>query len=216
VGDHFGATDYCKGVTEHIHPLLGGPAGLVSYRYYGLAQGTNGLWVGGWDRSIHYDFGVKAGNFWSYEAIQGDPGSWLDVWADSQRDPGYVGPGEEKVDMVTSVAAMPDGSAWFGSLGWGAARLNSGGAVVQHLTTASGLLDNHVTAAAPDPAGHGVWFGYNYGGLSRFDGGFQHFGWETFGYDQVEHRLTDLYGDRAGHRVLFSFANGLVGIRAEN
>lgn len=215
VGKKFGALS-CSGVKEHIHPGLSSSDGaLLTYRYYGLAQGAAGLWVGGWARSVHFNFGNQGDNFWTYEGEQFDPSSWIDVWPDAV--PNYVTMQQfnQGLDAIMGVAALPGGGAWFASKVKGAARLDAGGAVTKYLSTRNGLMEDRLTAVATDPKGNGVWFGYAEMGVSHYEtnGTFQNFGATTFGYDQASHTVTDLYND--DHAVLMTFENGVLGIYPE-
>jgi hypothetical protein len=217
-GANYGNYKTCSGVYEHIHPgavACGG--GPCTYRFYGssVSPSDGSLWVGGWIRSFHYDFGNHGAGFWDYEQNQFNPSWQFDVWPDSDAHPGSVHGWD---DQVTSVAAMGDGSAYYGSWGWGLAHIGADGSI-GYLTVHDGLLDNHVTGLARDTnGGESLWVGGNYDGLSRLKNGhFTYYDSASLGLDPAV-PVSDVQIDssQSPRRVLVGFSPGVVGLYSGN
>ena len=205
----------CNGLYEHAHPAYacytsqtGGSIATCTYRYYGLAADVSGtgFWVGGMERSVHFDFGSWAGNnmagFWTYEANQFNPAYQLDLWPDAVASGSR--PSQRTFDYVFGVAAMADGSAWFASYGHGLARVTPGGAI-SYLT--AGLPSTYLTAVARDPRDDSLWTG-GWGGVSRISGGnITVYGLALFGPTVMSGYISDLQavGTGSSRRMLVGF-----------
>ena len=204
----------CNGLYEHAHPAYacytsetGGSIATCTYRYYGLAPDVSGsgFWVGGMERSVHFDFGSWAGNamagFWAYEANQFNPAYQLDIWPDAVANGSR--PSQRTSDYVFGVAAMADGSAWFASFGHGLAHVTPSG--IGYLT--AGLPSTYLTAAARDPQDDSLWAG-GWGGVSRISGGkVTVYGVALFGSDVMSGYISDLQavGTGSSRRILVGF-----------
>jgi hypothetical protein len=205
----------CNGLYEHAHPAYacytsesGGSIATCTYRYYGLSPDVSGtgFWVGGMERSLHFDFGSWSGNamagYWAYETRQFDPAYQLDLWPDAAASGSR--PSQRAPDYVFGVAAMADGSAWFASFGRGLARVTPSGAI-SYLT--SGLPSTYLTAAARDPRDDSLWAG-GWGGIGRISGGsVTVYGLTPFGAALMSGYVSDLQamGTGSTRKMLVGF-----------
>jgi hypothetical protein len=196
----------CSGVYEHAHPLYSCNGGVCTYRYYGFDVDSSGnLWVGGYDRSVKWPMGQRArgigcsngdahatpsdpcGGFWGYEGVQGLYSTFpvqTDVWADATFGQ----------DAVSGIAAMDDGSAYFGSFADGIAHVDASG----NIGFVSGEIDKHVASVSKDPANGSVWFG-SYGGISILhDGQMSQYSLSYFGPDLIGGKVVDIQAQYVG------------------
>ena len=217
-GNNYG-DDGCKGLFEHAHPGLAcypngaSSSTLCTYRYLGIGAvpGSTMVWIGGWDRSVHFDFGPRwnSPDFWTYEGNQFDPSTWLDVWPDAV--PNYVHSWEAKQDQVVGVAAMPDGSAWFASAQWGLAHYAADGS--EGFVDGGGLPDRHLSAIARDTRDNAsIWIG-GWGWVSHMSGGqFTTWGPAELGPDLTAGPVSDIqsFGSGKDRKVLVGFRGGDV------
>ncbi len=225
VGAKYGDNRYarCTGSTEHAHPMVGGYT--ASGAYVSLSDGyrgidfdpTGALWIGGAIRSLRYDFGPGAINFWTYEANQFNPAFMMDLWKDAK--PADATPAERTDDFVSSLSAAADGTAYVGSFNWGLLRVNAAGATLQAYS--SELITRQVHSVVVDDDGS-VWVGAGAGGVARLQNGQSH--WYTaavFGIGLASGPVSDLQTYRpappAGRLLLVAFkggagADGAIGV----
>jgi hypothetical protein len=162
--------------------------------YYGVAVDPSNfdMWMGGANRTTKFH-SATGGDYWKAQSdTEGTPGPctgvsgtcdrW-DLWPDNvpEWDPThgviFVSPWMRSIsghdfaldDNVSSIAALPDGTAWVGSYGHGLIHINSGGGRIEDAT---GLLPSRfVSAVAIDPFDGSIWVGLNWVlGLSRLFG----------------------------------------------
>ncbi len=115
-------------------------------------------------------------------------------------------PGES--DWVVALAVCPSGELWASALGSGVYRLSSSGEVLEHLTAAAVLPQDHVLSLACDLDGS-VWFGTSWGGLARRlrDGTFRYHA-RTAGLPGDSIRRLLLVPDGTGGRTLWMATEG--------
>ena len=216
----------CAGVWEHVHPAFNGfinetDQTLAYYTgdYYGVAVDpvTKDVWFGGVHRTTKFRFGTDSGDYFKAESETEDPpyvANRLDVWPDKVPEcPGdcpsglYPRPSDRIPDLVSGIAALPDGTAWVGSFAFGLARLAADGTVMGYLK--SELVSANVSAVAYDPSDGSLWAGANWGGgLSRIvNGAVVRYDWHVFG-DLANSAVPDiqLEGSGGSRRVLVAFA----------
>ena len=164
--------------------------------YYGVAvdPATHDLWMGGTNRSTKFHAG--GGNYFTAQGdTEGAPGActtatgmcdrW-DLWPDNvpewdakhgviyvsplmRSTPGATTPDYALDDSISGIAALSDGTAWFGSFAHGLIRVDSYGARLTDATAK--IMTKYVSSVALDPKDSGVWVGMQYGpGISRIDG----------------------------------------------
>ena len=231
IGEKYGddITAKCTGNLEHAHPLVNGYAEDGTYvgltdAYYGIDTDPSGaLWMGGANRSVHYDFGMGAVKFWDYEATEGQPSAQIDVWPDAViQDPTAA---QRTDDHVSAIAAVGDGTAWFASFNWGLAHYSAAKGKADAFVTTGLSAYNAATGTADveslyyDTDGS-LWAGGGYGGINRLKGpsnGFYAFyGAELFGAQLVNHSVTQIQAysppSPAQRKVLVAFAAGAVGV----
>jgi hypothetical protein len=219
LGSHWGNPG-CSGVLEHVHPAFAAypcntPSTCPEYSYTedyrGVASdGDGGMWFGGANRSLHYDFGWRGANFYNYMNIQFDVSTQIDIWPDAAKQD--TTPSQRVDDLVSAMATPGDGTVWVSSFTNGVAHLDANGNVLQSLTAANGLADTHSTAIFVDPADGSIWVGANWGGLTRLLDGqvVESFNEAFLGKGLVANPISDIQvvGTGATRQLLVSFRGG--------
>ena len=169
----------CSGVFEHAHPAFPGytcdtlsqcpTEATLTDGYYGIASvGDGDMWIGGVNRSLHFNFGSRGINFFTYEVQQFNIAGQLDLWPDAAKQD--TTPSQRKDDLVSGIAVTGDGTAWVSSFVWGVAHLAADGSVGQYLTASDGLVTTQSYSIAADPSDGSIWVGAGAGGLTRIQG----------------------------------------------
>jgi hypothetical protein len=160
--------------------------------YFGVAvdPSSHDAWMGGTNRSTKFHAG--SGNYYAGQTDTEAPASscWphcdrWDLWPDNQPEydpqrgviyvsplmrstPGASKPDYALDDAISGVAALADGTAWFGSFAHGLIRVDSYGSRLADAT--SKLMTKYVSALVLDPKDSSVWAGMQYGpGITRID-----------------------------------------------
>jgi len=218
----------CMGVYEHVHPAINAwgsndPANthviFLTGDYYGVAIDpvTHDTWFGGATRSTKFHYATNGKNYWTAESLTEDApyaANRIDLWPDKVAEPNYPRPSDRVDDFVSGIAALSDGTAWFGSFARGLAHVGANGAILGYVKDA--LPSANVSAVTADPSDQSVWTGFWYGGgLARLSGGSVTalYGATALG-NLVQSPVSDLQiqSTPAGRRVLVAFQNGAVGV----
>lgn len=222
----------CAGVLEHVHPAICAKVGdgevVLTDAYYGVAVDPHSgdVWVGGANRATRFRYGSLEQDWFKaqFETEWGDePWSRIDVWPDLVSEPVCPTEAERRDDAISSMAAMPDGTAWVGSFTWGLARLDAQGQVLGYVDEA--LITPHVAALATDTLDGSLWVGHRWGGgISRIkDGVVLQYAASALGAEHVLRPVEDIQVDRSNavRRILVAFGShpqgdggttGLIGI----
>src|SRR6202140_3988550 len=218
----------CMGVYEHVHPAINAwgsndPANthviFLTGDYYGVAIDpvTHDTWFGGATRSTKFHYATNGKNYWTAESLTEDApyaANRIDLWPDKVAEPNYPRPSDRVDDFVSGIAALSDGTAWFGSFARGLPHVGANGAILGYVKDA--LPSANVSAVTADPSDQSGWTGFWYGGgLARLSGGSVTalYGATALG-NLVQSPVSDLQiqSTPAGRRVLVAFQNGAVGI----
>lgn len=214
---HYG----CSGVLEHAHPGINGLkadgtcCAMLSGGYYGvdIDPVTGDPWFGGQMRTTRFRYATNGGNFYAAQ-LQTEDDPWIsnriDVWPDAVQEPAMPAPTDRVDDLVSALAAMPDGSVWVTSFRRGLAHIGADGTVGARLGAGNGLVSDKLGALVRDPGDGSLWVGAaSAGGLSRLSGGsVTSFGAPLFGFDLTNQGIADLEatGSGGGRRIVVSFA----------
>jgi hypothetical protein len=145
-----------------------------------------------------------------------------DLWPDSApectprptaKDPNncdvnYVAASQRKDDVVSGIAALPNGTAWVSSFARGLIRIDSFGSLLEDAT--SKLMTSFVSALGRDPSDGSLWAGMAWGpGITRYDPATRaatNYSTTLFG-DLASARVGDIQADatRAPRRMLVAF-----------
>lgn len=199
----------CSGVLEHVHPAINSSDGdLLTDSYYGVSpalDGTGDVWFGGENRSTRFKYG-QLGYWKAQEDSEANADNRLDIWPDAVPD--YPTPSQRVDDVVSGMAAMPDGTVWVSSFAHGLAHLDSSGGVLGYVS--DGLAGAPaISAIARDRWDDSIWTGAWWGGgISRIQGGAIHqLGYDELGADLFFEPVWDIQADRSSpsRRMLFAF-----------
>jgi hypothetical protein len=219
----------CSGVEEHAHPHIGardsaGKTVILTDLYYGLAPAADGdVWIGGANRSARFRYmsnDRKPRDFWRAQALIEDAQyveNRLDIWKDAVGEQGYPRPEDRTDDLVSGMAAMPDGTVWVSSFSHGLAHLDASGQVTRYALSAK--ADRNLSALARDTRDNSIWAGHKFGGgVTRLKGDTLMRYWTALGA-MGEHPVLDIQagGSGTGRRMLVAFGRhgerpGAIGI----
>ena len=213
----------CSGVREHTHPAINAWSSddpqhriviLLTGDYYGVAPLPNGdVWFGGFNRSTL--FGYASNGFDWFRAGQLVEcatciANRIDVWPDRVGEPEIPTPSQRVDDVVSDMAALPDGSVWISSFSNGLAHYTPGRPTEYRQDT---IVDprGYATALEYDASDQSLWIGYNYGGIARLKGNvYTPYDYRVFGIDLTQGRTPDIQSDNFGghRRLLVAFQGG--------
>lgn len=171
----------CSGVYEHAHPHINardetGHVFRLTDAYYGVAVLPDGdVWFGGANRSTRFRFMTNRRGPRNFEQARVETESRsaranrVDLWSDLVDELAIPGPQERVDDLVSGLAAMPDGTLWAGSFGRGLALIDGTGQVLRYALSEGPA--RYVSAVVRDTRDDSLWVGHRWGGgLTRLRG----------------------------------------------